>query len=210
MPTSSSCTLSRRSTTRRPRLKTRPGEREHHRRLRRARRPQHEPSAPRQPATQGAGLRQHRRQLDGPRLNCRAATPPRALLRRHLRESRRRRQARRSLSSELPHRLQTPASSQTSLLHHRTEHEHNQELLLGRPRRLCHRRPQFPQKISPWEASSVCRLRSLATEYLQVHHHRLQVEGQFHLRLRRATRRQRLHHCRRRRQARRSLHRRHQ
>ena len=185
------------------------GEREHHHLLHRVRRPQHEPSAPRRRATRGAGLRQHRRRLDGPRLNCRTATPPRALLHRHLLESHRRRQARRSLSSELPHRLQTPASSQTSLLHHRTEHEHNQELLLGHLRRLCHRKLQSQQKISPWEASSVCRLRSLAIECLQVHHHHLQAEDRFHLRLRRATLRQRLHRYLRRRQAHRCLHRRH-
>lgn len=131
MQTLSSCTLSRRSTTRRLKLTTRQGEQEHLRRRHRAHHQQHALSVLKPPAVRGEDLPQHRRQLAERRPTCPIATLPRVLRRLLLQEYHPHLLVHQSPSSgRLPH-SQMLANLQINLLRLRTEHEHNLVQLLG-------------------------------------------------------------------------------
>lgn len=142
--------------------------------LRRAHHRQRELSVLRLPATPDVGLHQRPRQLEERRPKRPTAILPRVLRRPLLRESPLHRLAPQSLSSGHLLRSQKPASSRTSLPHHRIAHEHSPVLPLGLLLLYPPRRPYQP-KTNLWEQSSACHLHSQATACLLGHHLHLQV-----------------------------------
>lgn len=198
MQTSSSYTLSKRSTMRGLKLKTRQGEQEHPRLLHRAHRRQHEPSVLKLPAVQNEGLLQRRRQLAERRPTCPTVTLRQVLHRLRPRESPLHLPAHQSQSSGHLLRSQMLASLQIYLHRHQTERGRNQALLPGHLHPHYHRRHQYLPKTNLWGGSLAYRLPLQATEFLQEHHLHLQVAAPCHLRPLRGTLLQRLLHCRRR------------